>query len=36
MDRNRSIPVPQATGAFEAEKQWWIATISADRAKVGY
>lgn len=36
MDRNRSIPVPQATGAFEAEKQWWIAAISADRAKVGY
>src|SRR5262245_7170870 len=36
IDRNRSIPVPQAAGAFEAEKQWWIAAISADKAKTGY
>jgi hypothetical protein len=35
-DRNRSIPVPQAVGAFQAEKQWWITAISADRARTGY
>jgi hypothetical protein len=32
VDRSRTIPVTQAAGAFEAEKQWWIANIS-DRAK---
>ncbi len=36
MDRNRAIPVAQAAGAFEAEKKWWIAAISADKAKTGY
>ena len=35
VDRNRSIPMAEAAGAFEAEKSWWIATISADRAKTG-
>jgi hypothetical protein len=35
VDRNRSIPIAEATGAFEAEKSWWIATITADRAKTG-
>jgi hypothetical protein len=36
MDRNRSIPVPQAADSFEAEKKWWIAAIWADKAKTGY
>jgi hypothetical protein len=36
MDRNRSIPVAQAAGAFEAEKQWWIAAISTNKANAGY
>ena len=35
-DRNRAIPVEQAAGGFEAEKKWWIAAISADRARTGY
>ena len=36
MDRNRSIPVSQAAGSFEAEKQWWITAISADKRKAAY
>jgi hypothetical protein len=36
MDRNRPIPVGQAAGAFEAEKQWWIAAIAAEKASAGY
>jgi hypothetical protein len=36
LDRNRTIPIPQAVGAFEAEKQWWIAVISTDKPKAGY
>ena len=36
LDRNRAVPVSQAAGAFEAEKRWWIAAISADKPKAGY
>jgi hypothetical protein len=35
-DRNRPIPISQAAGPFEAEKQWWIATISAEKREAGY
>jgi hypothetical protein len=35
LDRNRTIPVAQAAGAFAAEKQWWIGAIAAEKRKVG-
>jgi hypothetical protein len=36
VERNRPIPLAQAAGAFEAEKQWWISAISVDKPKAGY
>jgi hypothetical protein len=36
VERNKPIPLPQAAGAFEAEKNWWITSISADGAKTGH
>ena len=33
MDRNRGMSLEAAAGGFKAEKAWWIATISAEKAK---
>jgi hypothetical protein len=30
VERNKPIPLPEAARAFNAEKSWWIATISGD------
>ena len=35
LDRNRTIPLAQAAGAFAAEKQWWMIAISTDKPKAG-
>ena len=31
VERNKSIPLPQAARGFNAEKSWWIAAISGDK-----
>ena len=31
VERNKPIPLPQAARGFDAEKSWWIATISGDK-----
>jgi hypothetical protein len=33
MDRNRVMSLEAAASGFKAEKAWWIATISAEKAK---
>jgi hypothetical protein len=30
LERNTVIPVAQAAGGFQAEKSWWLASISAE------
>ncbi len=35
MARNRELPLAQAAGDFQTEKNWWIAAIAAEKAKTG-
>lgn len=33
VERNTIIPIAQANAGFAAEKNWWVATIAAEKAK---